>query len=221
MEETNKTNEKISIGGAFRQEREKREMTIEEIAKKLSVSREHITAIEEDRFSFFSAHVYAKGLTRRYAATLGFDEEPCVKEFDRAWNAHARSMEHRPVSQLLKKKSVWEYITPRIILLLAGLLCAVALILYFANSTFVTTRTPSFTFDEPREDALASSSVLTVRGTADSHIELTLNKQPVYIDTDGKFSQTIVLQRGINTLTLEGKNSFGRTAVIRRRIVIE
>lgn len=209
------------MGEVFRHEREKRKMTIEDIAKKLSVSHEHITALEEGRFSFFSAYVYAKGLTRKYAVILGFDEEPCVKEFDRAWNAHAPLTKHHPVSQLLKKKSMKEYITPRIALVSAGLLCATALILYFANSTFVTTRTPSFTFDEPREDILTSSSVLTVHGTADSHIELTLNKQPVYIDTDGKFSQTIVLQHGINTLTLEGKNSFGRTAVIERRIVVE
>ncbi|MEK7636224.1 MAG: helix-turn-helix domain-containing protein [Patescibacteria group bacterium] len=221
MEEDIKNDEKISLGEAFRREREKREITVEDIAKKLSVSPEHIRAIEDECFSFFSAFVYAKGLARRYAATFEFDEELCVKEFDRAWNARARSTEHRPVSQLLKKKSAREYITPQIVLFFAGILCATALILYFANSTFITIRTPSFTLDEPREDTLTAESVLTIRGTADSHIELTLNKQPVYIDASGKFSRTIVLQRGINTLTLEGKNSFGRTAVIQRRVVSE
>ncbi len=212
---------KMTIGEIFKHERETRGIAIETVAKELRVSRAHIIALEEGRYSFFSARVYARGIVKNYAAFLEFDEAECIREFESSWSDTMPENDRTSPIALAYKRNPTEFITRKNTLGAVAAALILLALFYFANNTFITAGVPHFTFDEPDDYTLLLNPVIIVRGSADERIELTLNEQPIYIESDGTFSRTIVLQKGINTLRLEGRNSFGRTTIIEKRVVVE
>jgi len=70
-----------SVGQFLRQTREAQEKTIDEVAKATRMSRQVVSALEEDRFSVLPAAVYVKGHLRTYARFLGLNEDDVVQMY--------------------------------------------------------------------------------------------------------------------------------------------
>jgi cytoskeleton protein RodZ len=90
------------IGDTLKQAREERGRALEDAARDTRVRREHLIALEEERFEALGGDVYAKGFLRTYATWLGLDPEPLVERFRRevagaGYDAHAL-LEH-PVAR--------------------------------------------------------------------------------------------------------------------------
>lgn len=66
---------------------------------------------------------------------------------------------------------------------------------------------------------LSHERVLTVVGTAENVVLLTLNGKEIHTDTHGNFSHTLVLEQGYTIMTLEAHDRFGRVTKIERGVV--
>ncbi len=69
----------LTAGARLREARLAAGLGIEEIAARTRVSRRHLEAIEEDRFSQLASRTYAVGFSRAYARALGLNEESIAK----------------------------------------------------------------------------------------------------------------------------------------------
>jgi cytoskeleton protein RodZ len=69
----------LSAGARLREARLAAGLEIEEIAARTRVSRRHLEAIEEDRFSQLASRTYAVGFSRSYARALGLNEDSIAK----------------------------------------------------------------------------------------------------------------------------------------------
>ena len=63
------------MGELLRQERERREMTLEAAAAEMRISKRYLIAFEEGRTNHLPHPVYAKGFIKSYARLLGLDPE--------------------------------------------------------------------------------------------------------------------------------------------------
>ena len=63
------------MGQLLRQEREKREMTLEAAAADMRISKRYLVAFEEGRTDHLPHPVYAKGFVKSYARLIGLDPE--------------------------------------------------------------------------------------------------------------------------------------------------
>ena len=63
------------LGTVFRQEREKRGLTIEDVVQRTKISRRNVLAIEAGRKEDLPHPVYAKGFVKNYARLLNLDPE--------------------------------------------------------------------------------------------------------------------------------------------------
>lgn len=70
------------LGAVFRQEREKRGLSIKEVMEVTKISRRNIIAIEEGDSGDLPHPVYAKGFIRSYARFLGLDGDEMARVFD-------------------------------------------------------------------------------------------------------------------------------------------
>ncbi len=52
-------------------------------------------------------------------------------------------------------------------------------------------------------------NILNITGNAKNAIKLTLNDRIISIDQEGNFSETIVLNKGYNVISVEAKDKFG------------
>ncbi len=65
----------LTAGARLREARLAAGLGIEEISARTRVSRRHLEAIEEDRYSQLASRTYAVGFSRSYARALGLNEE--------------------------------------------------------------------------------------------------------------------------------------------------
>jgi cytoskeleton protein RodZ len=70
-----------SVGEFFRQVRETKGLTLEDVATKTRIHFDFLIALEENNFTKLPDQVFAKGFVRSYARSLGLDEEDAIRRF--------------------------------------------------------------------------------------------------------------------------------------------
>ena len=70
-----------SIGEFFRQVRETKGLTIDEVASKTRIRTDFVKALEDGNFAKLPDQVFARGFVRSYARSLGLDEDDAIHRF--------------------------------------------------------------------------------------------------------------------------------------------
>jgi len=70
-----------SVGEFFRQVRETKGLTLDEVASKTRIHPDFLKALEDGNFAKLPDQVFAKGFVRSYARSLGLDEEDAIRRF--------------------------------------------------------------------------------------------------------------------------------------------
>ena len=70
-----------AVGKDLRAARLRRGDELAAVARALRIRKDHLEAIEEDRFEALPGRTYAVGFVRTYAAYLGLDSKQCVERF--------------------------------------------------------------------------------------------------------------------------------------------
>ena len=73
---------RLTVGQYLRQEREKRKVTLDSVAKVTRITQENLEALEKDDFQAISAPVIVRGFLRNYAIYLGLDPKEIVDRYD-------------------------------------------------------------------------------------------------------------------------------------------
>ena len=73
---------KETVGQYLRKEREKRNISLEAVAKVTRITRENLEALEKDDFQVISAPVFVRGFLRNYAIFLGLDPKEVIARYD-------------------------------------------------------------------------------------------------------------------------------------------
>ncbi len=71
----------LRIGRDLRQERERRKITLEQVAKATRFSMRHLQSLEADLFDELPSGVLRKGLVRSYCQHLGLEDEVWMERF--------------------------------------------------------------------------------------------------------------------------------------------
>ncbi|MBI3603662.1 MAG: helix-turn-helix domain-containing protein [Nitrospirae bacterium] len=73
--------ENESVGSFFKQVRETKGLSVDEVASKTRIHPDFLKALEEGNFAKLPEQVFAKGFVRSYARSLGLDEEDAMRRF--------------------------------------------------------------------------------------------------------------------------------------------
>lgn len=71
-----------SVGDQLREERQRRQLSITEVANSTNIKSDYIRAMEEGDWTSFSAPVYIKGFVRTYATHLKLDVRTLVEQLE-------------------------------------------------------------------------------------------------------------------------------------------
>jgi cytoskeletal protein RodZ len=94
-----------SVGEFFRQVRETKGLTIDEVASKTRIRTDFVKALEEGNFAKLPDQVFARGFVRSYARSLGLDEEDAIHRFIQSAGAFYEKQDER---ERLKARQVEE-----------------------------------------------------------------------------------------------------------------
>jgi cytoskeletal protein RodZ len=95
-----------SIGAMLRQEREARELSLQDVQEATKITVQNLSALEEDKFDYFPNRVYARAFLRDYANYIGLDSAALLTQYEEKWHGGKEIAEVRPSSRGSAWKSV-------------------------------------------------------------------------------------------------------------------
>ncbi len=84
-----------SVGEFFKQVRETKGLTIDNVASKTRIRSDFVKALEDGNFAKLPDQVFARGFVRSYARSLGLDEEDAIHRFIQSAGAFYEKQEER------------------------------------------------------------------------------------------------------------------------------
>jgi len=84
-----------SVGEFFRQVRETKGLTVDEVSSKTRIRSDFVKALEDGNFSKLPDQVFARGFVRSYARSLGLDEEDAIQRFTKSAGAFYEKQDER------------------------------------------------------------------------------------------------------------------------------
>lgn len=206
----------IRVGERLAQERKKKGLTIEEVAKATKIRPQYITALEKGEYEKLPSSAYAHGFVRNYASFLELPVKEILPIF-------RREFDEREFLGVLPESFTKPNTSPfiRFRLGTTGLVASLGIffilifVLFQYRSAFFA---PSLSLSQPPENAIMHNQSVTVVGKTDPNNTVTVNDVPVFIDASGNFKKDISVFTGDVIITVKVVNNFGKKTILVRHI---
>lgn len=207
-----------TIGEKLRTARQHKNFKLEEIAKKLNIRVEYLSAMEDENFDKLPHGLYGRKFLKKYAAFLKLDFKN-LSDKPKEESSLSNIIDN-PFSQKIIKKNNF-IIFPKIIknILIVGsvLICFLYLIFYFQKII----SPPELIIQQPEKNTLTKETSIIVSGQTETETEVKINNQVILNDHNGYFSQTVNLKKGLNTIIVSAKKKYSQEKIITREILAE
>ncbi len=70
---------------------------------------------------------------------------------------------------------------------------------------------PEIIINSPKDGSTLQETLFTVSGSTKNVTHMSINGKKITMNTDGKFSETLITPDGYGIILIEGKNRFGKT----------
>ncbi|MCL5970461.1 MAG: helix-turn-helix domain-containing protein [Patescibacteria group bacterium] len=209
----------IRVGSKLKEERIRKKISLEEVAKAIKIRPSFLSAIEKGDYQKLPSSAYAVGFVRNYASFLGLPEKEILALFRREFDEEKYfkvlpeglyKKEDFPIKRIKFQQTI-----------LVVFLIFLALLAYILFQYRYAIINPPLSLDLPKENSVISSKSVTVAGTTDSNATLYVNNSSVSLDKDGKFKKELDLFPGKSTIKIKAVNRFGKQTEIERRIEVK
>ncbi|MCE5315687.1 MAG: RodZ domain-containing protein [Armatimonadota bacterium] len=117
-----------TIGAMLIRERERRQLSLDDVHDATKITVHNLAALEEDRFDHFPNRVYARAFLRDYSNFLGLDSGELLEKYEIDWQGITREVSSVPTG----RRSPWNAVVVTFLALIA--LGGIAVGIYFYNA---------------------------------------------------------------------------------------
>lgn len=206
-----------TVGSIFRQAREKKRLTLDDVERATKIRKKFLEGIERDDYANLPSPAYAKGFVKNYSDFLGLDETNVFAYF-------RRQTEEVPKSSLFPKK-IDAALAPAPLRMTPGRFLGLlvgALVIIFISYLALQYRTiqlpPALSIESPNENFVSDEQRIEVLGATEPDATVTINDVSVLVRSDGKFFDQVELQAGVNKITVTATSRFGKATTITRDV---
>jgi transcriptional regulator with XRE-family HTH domain len=213
---TKKVNITVTVGECLKKKREEKGISIKEISEKLKIKMSYLEDLEENNYDKLPPDVYVKGFIRSYAQLVGFNAQKMVDLYNKEKVIDDKIENKKNPKRKSNKErkfliSNYIIITPKILTIIFSLLILSIVGYYLWHQISSFNSTPYLFISSPITDQISDKSEIEVAGQTEAQAALKINGEDVFIDSDGYFSEIILLESGNNVLIIEATNRFNRT----------
>jgi cytoskeletal protein RodZ len=205
-----------TIGEIFRKRRIENNISIEDVERSTKIRKTFIEFLEKGEYEKLPPAAFTRGFVKNYSEFLGLDSKEIIA-------LYRREFDEQKDKRLLPKGVSESYgeglfaITPKKFTYLAIGLLIIFFVIYVTVQYFRLSGAPLLIIQSPQDNIVVASRELEVVGKTDYDAVIKLNGQTIF-NREGKFSQTISLVVGLNTITIEATGRNGKSVKSEKHI---
>ncbi len=208
-----------SIGELLKAEREKFQVSLEELAKRSKIRKKYLEALEKNDFIDLPGATFVKGYIKTYARIFAFDHRPLLAILRRDYKESSKG-KLVPQEFILPKSKQGLHPGVSASLLTIGALF-ITLLVYVIVQWYNLQKPPFLELVQPQEDSTVAARTLVV-GMVEADANLRVNAELVEVANDGSFQKELFFTReGLQSITVEAIGRRGKSNVIRRTVKVE
>lgn len=209
----------INVGEKLKEERKKKGLTIDEVAKATKIRANFLESIEEGQYEKLPGASYAHGFVKNYLEFLDLPVGPYLARFRREYDEEKQrklmpeglvGKDGIPLRKFSIQQAMW----------LGGVII-IFLLSYLLFQYRAAIWSPLLSIDTPKDNATITTQIVVVAGTTDSNVAVTVDGLPAYVDANGKFLKQLPVFPGNVTITIKAVNSFGKISSVVRHILVK
>lgn len=187
-------------------------MSLADISKATRIQVKYLEALESGDHRGLPAEVYVRGFLRSYARYLGLEDDVFIKLYDKEKHirAHLGKEEAQPTQKAFSFGNAW-VITPRLLIIISMVVVLTGTFWYLFRELHTFVAEPHLVITTPVSGQTISEGSVNVIGRTDTGTRVFLNDEPLFVDSEGNFQETLTLQPGMNTLRVLATNRFEKT----------
>lgn len=205
----------LNVGRMLYDARIAKGTSLEQAERDTRIRAKYLRALENNNFDKLPGRSYVAGFIKNYSDYLGLNSNHTLAIFRRQFDdTQATQVLPRGMTESFGSSSF--HLTPRLAAIIGS---GILLVLFFSYLFFeyrYVALAPTLTVDNPVNEQRVQVGSIVVQGKSDPDATITINAQPVSLQVDGQFSTEVSLKPGINTITIESKNKFGKNATVMR-----
>jgi cytoskeleton protein RodZ len=211
---TQKKIHSYTLGEQLKNFRSEGRVTLFEVSRETKIPVKYIEMIEEGKYEKLPPDVYVKGFLRAYAEFLGIDSKKIINLYEREKDIKSNLNGGEKKTPIAKKKTKMSnfVVTPRIIIAVSVAVVVIGGFSYLYGQIGRFAAVPRLVITSPASDENISGNSISVSGYTDEDAKLTINGQPVLVSDKGEFKEDILLQSGVNSITISALNRFSKEA---------
>ncbi|MEK7618458.1 MAG: helix-turn-helix domain-containing protein [Patescibacteria group bacterium] len=183
-----------------------------EIALKAGISVKVLIALEEGLFERLPSTVYAKGFLGKLAEIYHIDKTPLIKQFEieRKISSNINRNSLKPREATARFNPGW-VITPKNLSFAFAAGFAAITVIYIIWQVLAIGKVPPLEITSPQNFSVIEKSFVEISGRTDPGAAITINNQPVFVDSQGKFTSQVSLSPGSKELVIIARNRFNKS----------
>jgi hypothetical protein len=176
----------------------------------------YLESLEKGDWDALPSDVYIRGFIKTLARVYNLSEEALIEQYEKE---HGFTPKARPL-QKPKTKINFNF-TPKTIIVLVSLFMGLMAIGYVGNQIRSVLAPPLLELSEPGSDVTAQGNAVVLAGRVEIGADVTINEQIVLTDTNGQFTESLILSPGTNVIEVVARNKFNRESRVTRRVTAE
>lgn len=204
----------LTAGSMLKEERAKKKLTLDEVASATKINASYLAALELDEYEKFPSAVYARGFLQNYAKYLDMDVEKVIALYRRSV-ADSKATPH--IKESSRKPTSPKFVlTPGALIVAIVSILALATVGYLVYQFYNFQKPPELTVVSPRNAEVLDIDTVTVQGSTDPGMFVTINDEAIKIDDEGAFETEVGLSKGSNTIIVKSRHpdNVGKEAVV-------
>lgn len=208
-----------TVGDLFKTARQKRQLSLDQIASYTKISKKYLIAIEDNDFRQLPSAAFSKGFLHTYASIVGLDPKTVLAIFRRDFDQDNKGR-IIPRSLVNPIKPAPAGLTPNRLSIVLTVLGALLIAGFFLIQIVNFSSKPPLTVIEPADNAILISPII-VRGQTSPQSVITINNKNVVVSSTGDFTTQLNLTPGEHTLIIVAESRNNKKTTVEKTVYIE
>lgn len=206
-----------SVAEIIRQERQKKKLTLGEVAEQLQISLPYLEKLEAGEYHKLPGEVYLKQFIKKLAHFYNFSEKKILTIYQKERDYQLNFF--RPTPLTIPRRNILSFLTPKFIKISVISLLIASLFGYLAWEVKNIFTPPFLEINSPPSQTITQNPTITITGKTQPEVSLLINNQEILIKPDGSFSQEVNLNIGLNLFAISASKKHSKEKVINLTIL--